>query len=582
MTVSGGELLVELLKNCGIEYVFCSPGTEWTPVWEALLQRQERGDFSLKYINCRDETLAVSMAMGYAEVTGKLSAVLLHASVGALHGAVAIRNAYAARVPMVIISGETYEHRGDEEVRAQGWHWLGLLSDIGGPSALFRDYIKWGNSVKSRDSLVDCVLRGCQIALTAPKGPVYISIPAEILMKSYKEEPVIRPSRLITVAEPPTGDVQEVAQQLIRSRQPVIIAEHAGKRPGVVQKLTELAELLSIPVFEASLPYAANFPKDNPLYMGYDTAEALKKADTVLVVGGLTPWYPPSAGPGNDARIIMIDEAPLHERLPYWGYRADLTISADIGKTLESLVNLIRSDTTGQKQTASTNQDRLENWRAKHDTMVAAWEEEALAGRENSPIDSKWFLHVAKKTLPDNAIILDETLTHTRSVHQYLASPECYIKSAYGGLGVGMGEAAGVKLANPDRPVILVVGDGSFNYNPVLAALGLYQEYHLPVFIIIMNNGGYLAMKWAHRMRYPQGSAVSRNRFLGTDISPAPDYVKVAEAFSAYGEKLEAPGDIEAALNRGLHQIGQGKAALLDVVLEESFPVIMTPRPARS
>jgi acetolactate synthase-1/2/3 large subunit len=582
MTVSGGELLVELLKNCGIEYIFCSPGTEWTPVWEALLKRQERGDASLKYINCRDETLAVSMAQGYAEVTGKLPAVLLHASVGALHGALAIRNAYAARVPMMIISGETYEHRGDEEVRAQGWHWLGLLSDIGGPSALFRSYIKWGNPVKSRDSLVDSVLRGCQIALTAPMGPVYLSIPTEILLKFYKEEPITRPPRNIAVTELNIGDVQKAARQLIQSKKPVIIAEHAGKRPGVVRKLTELAELISIPVFEAPLPYAANFPKDNPLYMGYDTAEALKQADTVMVVGGLTPWYPPSAGPGDDTKIIMIDEAPLHERLPYWGYRADLTISADIGKTLESLVNMIRSDTGGQKQAASTSKVRLESWRAKHDTMVADWEEEALAGKENRPINPGWFLHTARKTLPDDAIILDETLTHTRSVHQYLASPDCYIKSAYGGLGVGMGEAAGVKLANPDRPVILVVGDGSFNYNPVLAALGLYQEYNLPVFIIIMNNGGYRAMKWAHRMRHPEGTAVSRNQFLGTDITPAPDYVKVAEAFSAYGEKLEDPGDIEAALNRGLGQIGQGKTTLLDVILEETAPFMMGRRPTES
>ncbi len=582
MTVSGGELLVELLKNCGVEYVFCSPGTEWTPVWEALLKRREQGDPSLKYINCRDETLAVSMAMGYAEVTGRLPAVLLHASVGALHGAIAIRNTYAARVPMIIFSGETYEHCGDEEVRAQGWHWLGLLSDIGGPAALFRGYIKWGNSVKSRDSLVDSVLRGYQIALTAPQGPVYLSIPTEILLKLRTEEPVTRPPRFMTVTEPCTSDLQEVARQLVRSQQPVIIAEHAGKRPGVVQKLTELAELLSAPVFEASLPYTSNFPKDNPLYMGYDTSEALKQADTVLVVGGLTPWYPPSAGPGNNARIIMIDEAPLHERLPYWGYRADLIISADIGKTLGSLVNIIRSDTTGQKQLASTNRERLENWRAKHDAMRAVWEEEALTGREDSPINSKWFLHVARKMLPDNAIILDETLTHTRFVHQYLARPGCYIKSAYGGLGVGMGEAAGVKLAHPDRPVILIVGDGSFNYNPALAALGLYQEYNLPVFIIIMNNGGYMAMKSAHRIRYPQGAAVSRNQFLGTDITPTPDYVKVAEAFGAYGEELKDPRDIEAALNRGLKQTAQGKTALLDVILENSFPAMMTPRPAGS
>lgn len=572
MTASGGELLVELLKNCGVEYIFCSPGTEWTPVWEALVKRREQGDNSLKYINCRDETLAVSMAMGYSETTGKLPVVLLHASVGALHGALAIRNAFVARVPVLIISGETYEHRGDEETRAQGWHWLGLLSDIGGPTALFGNYIKWGNAVKSRDSLVDSVRRGCQIALTAPKGPVYLSVPAEILLKLQREEPVGRPIRSVTETEPAVDDIKEAARILIQSKRPVIIAEHAGKQTGVVGKLTELAELLSIPVFEASLPYAANFPKKHPLYMGYDIGEALKQADTVVVVGGLTPWYPPSAGPRDDAMIIMIDEDNSHERLPYWGYAADLTISANIGKAVASLVSVTSSNTSELKSTTSVIRNRLKSWRSKHDAMVDDWEKEARSGKEHRPINPGWFLYTARKMIPDDAIILDETLTHTRTVHQYLASPECYIKSAYGGLGVGMGEAAGVKLANPDRPVILVVGDGSFNYNPVLAAFGVYQEYSLPVFVIIMNNGGYQAMKWAHRMRHPQSPAVSRNRFLGTDISPAPDYVKIAGAFDAYGEKLEAPGDIEAALKRGLEQISKGKAALLDVILEETLP----------
>jgi acetolactate synthase-1/2/3 large subunit len=574
MTVSGGELLINLLKNCGIEYIFCSPGTEWTPVWEALLRQREHDDASLKYINCRDETLAVSMAMGYAEATGQLPAVLLHASVGALHGAIAIRNAFVARVPMIILSGESYEHRGDNEVRAQGWHWLGLLSDIGGPSALLRDYIKWGNAVKSRDSLADSIFRGYRIALAAPQGPVYLSIPTEILLKSGEEEPVSQPSRLVTFTEPAAGDLQEAARQLIQSRSPIIIAEHAGKRPEVVMKLTELAELLSIPVFEASLPYTSNFPKDNPLYMGYDTSEALKQADTVLAVGGLTPWYPPSAGPRNDAGIIMIDEAPFHERLPYWGYRANLTISTDIGKALGALVNIIRSETAGQKQLVSLNRQRRQVWKEKHDAMLAGWEEEALAGQDHRPINPRWFLHVAGKTLPDNAIVLDETLTHTRSVHQYLARPGCYIKSAYGSLGVGMGEAAGVKLGHPDRPVVLLVGDGSFNYNPVLAALGLYQEYRLPVFIIIMNNSGYMVMKFAHRMHFPKGAAASQGRFLGVDITPAPDYVKVAEAFGACGEKLEDPGGIEAALNRGLKHTARGEVALLDVILEDMVPFL--------
>jgi len=582
MSLTGGELLLDLLQACGIEYIFCSPGTEWTPVWEGLIKRQGSGDTALKYINCRHEMLAVSMAQGYAETTGKLPAVLLHAGVGALHGVMAMRNACTARVPVIIISGETYEHLGDDEVRAQGFHWLGLLSDIGGPPALVENCVKWSNAIKSRDSLVDSVSRGCQIAMTAPRGPVFLSIPTEILLKSRPEAKIARPYPAAVAAHPHPADLQEAAHQLARSKKPIIIAEHAGKNPGLVRKLTELAELLSIPVFEASLPYTSNFPKDHPLYLGHNVSEALKEADMVFVLSGTTPWYPPSAGPKDDARVIMLDEAPLHEKLPFWGYRADISITGDVASTLASLVDIIRVEIGGRKRAAPVYRERLEHWREKHDELMARMEKEALAVENNRPIATRWFCYAAKKTLPADAIILDETIVHTRFISEYLSEPGLYIKSAYGGLGVGMGESLGVKLANPDLPVILMVGDGAFNYNPVLAGLGLSQEYGLPVFIIIFNNGGYQAMKFGHQRLYPQGWASRQNKYLGVDITPAPDYVKVAEAFGAYGERLEEPGDIPAALKRGLRQVARGKTALLDVILENTSPFMPPPRPAGS
>ena len=578
MAVTGGELLLELFKVCGIEHIFCSPGTEWAPVWEGLLKLREPGDKTFKYINCRDEILAVSMAQGYAEVTGRLPAVLLHASVGPLHGAMAMRNAYAARVPMIIFSGETCEHCGDEEVRAQGGHWLELLSDIGGPAALVKNYVKWANDVSSRDTLVDSVIRGSRIAMAAPRGPVFVSIPVEVLQKSRAGLDTLPPYPATAAAEPRSSDIREVARQLTGSRQPIIIAEHAGKHPGAVTRLTELAELLSVPVFESSLPYTSNFPKNHPLYQGSNVAEALQQADTVFVVSGTTPWYPPGAGPGKGAKIIMLDEAPLHERLPYWGYRIDMSIAADIEPALAALVSAVRAEIKGQKPSPDYR-ERLAHWREKHDSLMVQLEKEALAVKGNKPIATRWFLQVAKQTLPANAIILDETILHTRLIHQVLAEPGGYIKSAYGGLGVGLGESLGVKLANPDRPVVIMVGDGAFNYNPALAALGLGQEYGLPVFIIIFNNGGYQAMKFGHRLMYPQGAAASRDTYLGVDITPAPDYVKLAGAFGAYGERLEEPGEIAAALKRGLQQTAKGNTALLDLVLDRSFSMLPVRRP---
>jgi acetolactate synthase I/II/III large subunit len=575
MTISGGELLLDLFQACGIEYIFCSPGTEWTPVWEGLLKRRERGDSSLHYINCRDEVLAVSMAQGYAEVSGGLPAVLLHAGVGPLHGAMAMRNALSARVPMLIFGGETCEHCGDDEVRAQGFHWLGLLSDIGGPSAQVRSYVKWSNEVKSRDGLADSVYRGCQLARSAPAGPVFISVPSELLLKSGTGS--TRPCPAAVKVEPCLADLQAVARQLVHARQPVIIAENAGRDPAAVSSLVALAETLGIPVFESSLPYTSSFPRNNPFYMGVNVAETLREADVVFVVDSVTPWYPPAAGPPESAKVIVLDEAPLHERLPFWGYHVDTAITAAAAPALEALVDLVRRETAGAEMPGY--RQRRQYWQGKHDEMAAQLEREALAGREKKPMAARWFLRAAGKSLPSDSILVDETIMHTRVVHAYLAEPGRYIKAAYGGLGVGMGEALGVKLARPDRPVVLMIGDGSFNYNPALAALGLGQEYGLPVFIIIFDNGGYQAMKWGHQRLYPQGIAMTRDVYLGVDITPAPDYVKIAGAFGAYGERLEEPANIEAAIKRCLERIAGGNTALLDVMLESAPP--FTPPPPR-
>jgi acetolactate synthase-1/2/3 large subunit len=565
MSLSGGEILLDLLKSQGVEYIFCSPGTEWTPVWEGLVRRWSQGDDSLKYINCRHEILAISMAMGYAETTGRLPAVLLHASVGALNGALAIRNARLAGVPMLIFSGETRKHRTDDEVSAQGWHWLGLLSDRGGPPSLVKDYVKWSNSIDSRDSLFDSVYRGCQIARTAPHGPVFLSIATDILIRSLEGPANYRSCPVPVVTEPRVSDLEKAARLLIDSRQPVIFTEHTGKTRETVSKLTELAELLNIPVFESSLPYYANFPKNSPMYMGSNFTEMLKKADTVFVVEAITPWYPPSAIEESNATVIQMSETPWHENLPYWGYHADLSIVTNIEQGLTALLNIIRTQCKGKP--TRPDKKRLEALRANHDDILRQWETEVTTEKDNKPISAKWFLYQADKILPDNAVILDETLTHTRYVHRYLGRPGGYLKSAYGSLGVGLGESAGVKLASPDRPVIHVVGDGAFNYNPVLAGLGLCQEYDIPLIIMIMDNGGYMAMKLGFDIRYPQGWAVSQNTFPGVDITPPPDYIKIAEAFGARGEKLTDPDEIAPTLNRALEHLAKGTTTLLDVIL---------------
>jgi acetolactate synthase-1/2/3 large subunit len=468
---------------------------------------------------------------------------------------------------MIVFAGETTEHAGDAEVRAQGWHWLGLLSDIGGPSNLVENYVKWSSRIVNENTLFDSVRRGCQIARTSPRGPVFLSVATDVMIRSFKNIEVSRLSTVVAPARPAEDDLKEVAEQLIQSKNPIIITEHTGKTPEIVNKLTELAELLDIPVFESSLPYYANFPKENPFYMGYNVAEALSEADTILVIGAVTPWYPPSAICGSYAHVIQMNESPCFENLPYSGYRSDISITTEIEQGLTALLKAVNVGINRLKISTSLHRERREILYTRHNEILSEWRKEAENEKNNKPVSARWFLNLARKILPPDSIILDETLTHTRFVHQYMATPGCYYKSAYGGLGVGLGESAGMKLIHPNRPVVLIIGDGAFNYNPVLAGLGMCQEYHLPLIIMILDNGGYGAMKFGYQRLYPEGWAARQNTYLGVDIAPAPDYTKIVEAFDACGEKITNPLQIEPALNRALQNLKEGKTSLLDVIL---------------
>lgn len=568
MEKSGGDILLDVFEKQGIEYIFCSPGSEHFPIWESLARRHTQGDNTLKYINCRHEVLAVFMAYAYAQTTGKLPAVLLHAGVGPLNAAMAIRIAHRASIPMVICCGDTADYGEAAEDKGECWKWLGALSESGGTDALVRTYVKWSNAVTSKETLVGYLYHACEIARSFPKGPVLVSIPWEYLLRIQPEMTVLGPSNRSVLPKPCPEDLQEVAERLIASKNPIILTEYAGGQPEAVPKLVELAEILGIPVFESIYPRFANFPREHPLHMGYDPSGALREADTIFIVGGITPWQPPSAFPRKGTRTILLDQDTLKERLPYWGYQIDVSITANPSEWLTALVDLLRVRVAASPGAEALCHKRTEHWRARHEAMVQNWKAEALAGKDSNPISPKWFLYKANEVLPDNAYILAEATTHAALAQRYMAKPNGFFKALSGGLGMGMGEAAGVKLALPDRTVVLIIGDGSFYYNPALAGLGVCQEYNLPVLTVILNNGIYSAMRGMHLKYYPDGWTVRGNRFFGVDMAPVADFSKVAEAFNAYGERLYDPNEIEPALKRALEQMEQGRSALLDVVLD--------------
>src|SRR5205814_6039337 len=185
-------------------------------------------------------------------------------------------------------------------------------------------------------------------------------------------------------------------------------------------------------------------------------------------------------------------------------------------------------------------------------------------------ITAAWIAHKLNESLPADAIVVNETISHSGDLLYLLErlKPGDFYEASYGGLGMGLGTALGVKNAHPARPVVLTIGDGSFYYNAVVAAFGACQEHHLPVLVVLFDNAGYFSQKNDVVREYPEGHAVRSNKFIGTSITPCPDYAMLARAFGGHGEKVERPRDVRAALTRRPEALGKGQLALLHLVLE--------------
>jgi acetolactate synthase-1/2/3 large subunit len=558
--MNGAAVLVDILNGHGIDRVFCSPGSEWPPVWEEFARRRATNEKSPEYLNVRHEETAVAMASGFAKATGRLPAVLIHTTPGTLNAALGLRAALHEEIPMLVCAGESIDF-GELPGFDPGGQWVRYLADRGGPARLVENCVKWSFGVNSRAILGSTVHRACQIAMAPPRGPVFLSLPFEFLFAESagpipKSFPQPTPAAICQQSD-------AAAHLLASSKRALIITDTAGREPGAVAKLVELAELIGAPVVEATRQMYFNFPRSHYLHGGFDPAPYLAETDLVFLVGAVAPWHPPSAGPKGGVKVITLDVNPLRTDLPYWGYEIDLSLTGGIEASLAAVVEKIKAHGPAAKAT------RVETLKTQSKKRRAEWNEQAVAKKISKPIDPHWFCSVLNRVLPESAIVVEETITHRMPIVQMLdrLAPGHYFGAESGGLGLGMGMALGLKCANPEKPVILLIGDGSFNYNPVLAALGFSQEYKLPTVTVVMNNGGYLSMKRGITSLYPEGHAAKSGIFFGYAIEPSPRYAALAAAFGGGGETVEDPAEIEPALRRAFEAEKSGQSYVIDVRL---------------
>jgi len=571
--LDGGDAVLQAARDLGADYIFSSAGSEWAPVWEALARRDAADAAATggapvvgpRYLDLAHETLAVAMATGYANVTGRGQMVLLHAAAGLLQGANAIHGALLTGAPMVVCSGESTGY-GDAAGADPGSQWYRNLSVVGGPQAVAAPFTKWANAAADVSVLYGMLKRAGELAAQAPAGPVYVNTPVEVLLAPWEPAGVSAGQAglggsTVAVAE----DVALAVRLLAAARRPVLAVETAGRDPAAFAALVELAELLAIPVVEPQSAVSSSFPRGNPLHAGGELAPLAQYADLVVLAGCRSPWYPPSSKPGN-ATVLVIDEVAHRPHMAYQVLTADHYVGGAAGPTLRAIVDGLRA---AELDTAAIEARRAELGAAfaKSEAGRAAAEQKALASA-GGPVDPVAVAATLRELIGDDALVVDETITHSRVIARHLmaGAPGRY-SYVQGGLGQGLGVALGTKLAAGDRLVVQTVGDGTWLYNPVPQGLMASVQYGLPLLVVVFNNKKYLSMRFNLTRAYPEGTYVTSKAGYGVDLSAQPDAAAVAAAAGAAGFTVTTTPELAPVLEKAIATVRAGQTAVVNVHL---------------
>lgn len=562
------EGYIEALVSQGVEFLFLNPGTDTFPVQEALAKYAAEGRRAPRTILCLFEVVALAAAHGYYAATGRPQAVMVHVDVGTQNLGGTLHDAQRGRAAVVITAGRA-PYTTDPALRGSRNSYIHWLQEQLDQHGIVRNYVKWDYELRRPDQVGEVVARAFQIAASDPPGPTYLTLPRELLMAEPGEVIVHQPAHYPPV-KLGAGDpamLRDIARRLVAAERPLVLTADTGRTAAGHRGLLRLAELLALPVVEWR--NRVNFPSDHPLHQGYDPSDLLERADLVLVLDHDVPYIPTVARPAPGATIIQIDLDPIKERIPLWSFPVDLPVRADTAHALD----LIASEATTLLDDArqATIETRRLELAARHERQRTAWRAAARSDARATPLTVPWVGHCIGELLRDTpeCIVVDELVTSNAEVWKQtdVREPGTWFVSGGSGLGWGLGASLGVKLAHPDRPVLALVGDGSFVFGAPVAALWAMQTQQAPVMIVIFNNGCYNATKRPLVAAYPDGYSVGTDTFIGIDLLPAPRYDLLAPVVGAWGERVEEPDQVLPALRRGLERIRAGQTAIIDLQL---------------
>jgi acetolactate synthase-1/2/3 large subunit len=561
---TAAEAYLELLAARGVEYFFGNAGTDFAPIIEAYARRAAQGQILPRPITVPHEIPAIAMAHGYAMVTGRPQVVMVHVTVGTANAAGGVINAARSHTPILVTAGRTpITEGGRPGARNRHIHWAQEAFDQAG---MVREYVKWDYELRLGAQLETVVDRALALAVSAPAGPVYLTLPREVLAERLTDIEYFDPSRLqppaARVADP--GAVVEAARRLAAARRPLAIVKSSGRDPGAVAPMVALAEAAAVPVVEHYSTHLC-FPQSHPLYVGDDPAPYVGDADLILVVDADVPWFPDLVGPRPETPVIQIGEDPLFSRYPIRGFAADLALAGAPRLTLAALAEAVRAADLDARLVA----ERRRRWEEESRRRRAAAAERARRVSGDRPVDMTWLSRVLGERFDARTIVVNEydlDLSQTA-----LDTPGTYFsQSPASGLGWGLGAALGAKLAAPDHTVVCCVGDGAYLFGAPVAAHWAARAHQLPVLFVVFNNQAWNAVKRAVTSYAPEGWAVRTRSMPLSDLDPAPDYEQICRACGGWAERVEDGAALPAAVDRALRVVREERRqALLNVVCKK-------------
>lgn len=545
-TRSVAEAYLELLASRGIDYLFGNAGTDFPPIIEAYAKARQSGARVPKPILVPHENVAVAMAYGYTMATGRMQALMVHVGLGTANAICGLFNAARQNIPMLFTAGRTpWTESGVPGARNNYINWAQEMFDQG---AMVRELMKWDFELRHPAHLESAVDRALAIAQSEPKGPVYLVLPREVLAAeqaaAFSARTTLAPA---SASHPDPSQLLRVKQLLEKARQPVLITADAGRSEAAWEALARLASQCALPVVQYR-PRYASLSTDHPMHAGYDPAPYLREADLVLVLECDVPWIPEHFQPRPEATVVHLGTDPLYGRYPMRGFRSDLSVTGEPAAILDLL-----SEGSFEKNKKGRKEHRFE------------------APSASGGMTNRWVTHCIDRAKDDDTVVINEYPLALEALS--VRKPGTYFShSPAGGLGWAMGAALGVKLARPASTVIACVGDGAYMFGNPTPFHFVSRAQDLPVLTVVFNNRRWGAVHRSTLSLYPQGHAANEAEPPFSTLEPAPDYEMLVGASGGYGEKVEDPAQLPAALDRALKAVrNEKRQAVLNVITEIDY-----------